>query len=367
MLRRLPPEDLARFALASRSAWQAAAADELWRGPWLALAPAAEGRAPPLPPPPDGHRAAFARLRRRACADCGAQTRHVFALLNRRLCQRCEAHDPGRYGLATELEARERWGLGEAALDALPCVEAFRRRWFLRSAVAALAEARERPAATGEESDSSGGSGRDGDSSGGGGSQGGEEQEPTAGWQPAAGAPEGSSSGGGGGDNGGEGDAAAVLARLRALELQQAQREARRAARKEHKKQVRQRGEVVCGVVGWSGSHEGAALWEQANRRTARPRPQLTPFTCHPTRRSRQISERRAGTRLRASTGPAGLCQPPTGSSSQRLAAARAPRPAATGVAGVGPGGTAEKSATNSRSRLAGLNCGRGTPSRTRR
>lgn len=259
MLRRLRPEGVLRFAAASRAANAAASADEIWQTFWgLGLSPAAATaaaaaasglrRPPPLPPPGASWRAAYCAHRRALCAECGAPASYVFQLLNCRLCVDCERRNPTRYGLATETEARERWGVGPSDLAGLRHIDARRRRWYLRSAVEALAHARRRVArgvcGAGSESadcsSSGSGSGEDlsDESEGGSSCASGDEGCSGGKLQAATGSGLLAAEGGGGG-GGSDGDGPSDLeAGMQALQLQQAQRGARREERKAAKKQV---------------------------------------------------------------------------------------------------------------------------------
>jgi hypothetical protein len=227
VLRLLQPEDLLRFSLASHATRLATSADELWRHCWPS------GQPPPLPV--GGLRAAYCGYRRSQCAECGKPTPHAFVPLGCRLCVACEQRNPIKYGLASELEARERYGVSSAALDGLPSVLVMRRRWYLRSAVAALSRATH----IGRAGSSSSQDGSDSDSDGTGSGDAFEQEGEAAGGSSthaarmAAAAAHAELN-----DLEAGPEQAGLEGRLAALELQHSQREARREERKQAKKQV---------------------------------------------------------------------------------------------------------------------------------
>jgi len=235
--------------------------DDLWRSHWPAdhhLPPSDQqqhqaGSAHPTLQPNSGSRnswrSAYSRLRRSQCVECGLSTRHLFTPLNRRLCVACEQQNPAKYGLASELEATDRFGLTAAALEGLPSVFTLRRRWFLRSAVEAAAASLsdcggESSGGEDEAAAAAVGNSVEGESS---------DAQHHAG-QSAADAAEAEGSSTPAADD--DADQAAV--QLSALEVQHAQREARRAERKQNKKQAKaeQRAirEAKSAGLHWPGS-----------------------------------------------------------------------------------------------------------------
>eukprot|EP01024_Parvocaulis_polyphysoides_P006221 TRINITY_DN11622_c0_g1_i2.p1 TRINITY_DN11622_c0_g1~~TRINITY_DN11622_c0_g1_i2.p1 ORF type:complete len:326 (+),score=47.86 TRINITY_DN11622_c0_g1_i2:145-1122(+) len=86
----------------------------------------------------DGWKTGFLKYRKHVCVECECRTDYVFALLKCRVCEKCEHQNP-RYALATLAEARDGYGLSDAELKTLPCLERYQTYLFLRSQVAELA------------------------------------------------------------------------------------------------------------------------------------------------------------------------------------------------------------------------------------
>lgn len=148
VLRHLVPDDLVRLESTCTAARCWAHVDDVWR-PHVP-----QSHSPAHNAPEGAWRTAYCRFRRSLCTECRLPTPHVFVPLGCHLCMSCEQRNPTKYALATELEARQRFGLGDATLETLPSVFAMRRRWFLRSSVAALAGNAKAGGATGDSSSS---------------------------------------------------------------------------------------------------------------------------------------------------------------------------------------------------------------------
>ncbi|GLC33798.1 hypothetical protein PLESTM_000112500 [Pleodorina starrii] len=132
----LDAADLIRLGSCCRALRSAAFSDEVWQPRCEALGWSAFPRG-------TSWQAGFSSRRRTLCVECGSPSRYVFALLGCWLCEKCE-HGSPRYGLVTALEAAKRYGVPYAALAALSYHEACGTRFYLRSAVEAIARSSSR-------------------------------------------------------------------------------------------------------------------------------------------------------------------------------------------------------------------------------